>query len=102
MAATGAFSWDTTDLAGASGISGTSTYDLKFQWTGSEGASSPYTSSVTLTVKDAAGDTETQTYSFVVPTGSWSSSGGTGSITWADAALPPGYDQPGRSRLCHP
>jgi RHS repeat-associated protein len=79
------FSWNTTNLSDATGISGTLTYDLTFTW--SSNIPSAATPSVTLTATDGSGHMETQTYDFVVPASTFGGSGGT-SVTWPTSLAP--------------
>jgi RHS repeat-associated protein len=60
------FSWDTSHLSYANSITGTSTYNLKFNWNSNNFGSSGvvYT---TLTVTNGASQQESQTYYFNVP-----------------------------------
>ena len=82
------YSWDTTNLGGATSISGTSTYHLTFRWTNT--VFTAHVSSVTLTVTNNSSQTEVQTYSFWVPAGNlpaWS--GGSGSApSWPQSLAP--------------
>jgi YD repeat-containing protein len=84
------YSWNTSDLAGANDISGTSTNQLTFQWE-EENAGAAFTSSVTLSVTDTSSQIETYTYDFWVPSsngGGGSSGGSGGSATWPAAITP--------------
>jgi hypothetical protein len=80
------YSWDTTHLGGATSITGTSTYNLKFKWT--TGIPEPQTSSVTLTVTNNSSQQEIQTYTFALPVGSVSGSGGSSGTTWPESLAP--------------
>ena len=62
------YSWDTSDLTGATSISGTSTYDLTFTWP-TFMYSSGVVDSVTLTATDGGEQQESQTYYFRGPGG---------------------------------
>ena len=84
------YNWNTSDLAGANDISGTSTNQLTFQWE-EENAGAAFTSSVTLSVTDTSSQIETYTYDFWVPSsngGGGSSGGSGGSATWPAAITP--------------
>jgi RHS repeat-associated protein len=80
------YSWDTTNLTGAHNISGTSTFNLKFQWNSPNPTA--VTSSVTLTVTDTNNNTEIQTYTFYYPPSSNSNSGGANPPTWPTSLSP--------------
>jgi RHS repeat-associated protein len=80
------YSWDTTHMGDATNITGTSTYNLKFQWTTNR--PTPGTDWVTLTVTNGSSQTEVQTYTFSLPTGSISGSGGSSGMTWPEALAP--------------
>ena len=60
------YSWTTSGLTTATGITGASTADLQFSWQGSN--STAAVEPVTLTVTDTNSHQESQTYDFVVPT----------------------------------
>ena len=64
------YSWDTTNLTHATGItvSGTGNYDLTFTW--DDTVTTAAVDSVTLTATNSSSQQETQTYYFEVPTGS--------------------------------
>ncbi len=83
-AGTYTYSWNTTGLTDATGISGSSSYDLTFHWDTT--ISTANSESVTLTVTDPDSNQVSQTYTFWVPAGSDSTTGGT---TWA-SSLDPG------------
>ena len=72
------YSWNTSGLTDATGISGSSTYDLTFHWATS--ISTSQAESATLTVTDPSSNQVSQTLTFWVPAGSGSTTGGT---TWA-------------------
>ena len=78
------YSWNTSGLTDATGISGTSTYDLTFQWDTS--VSTPTTNSVTLTVTNSSSQQQVQTYTFQVPAGTGTA--GTGTATWPTSLSP--------------
>jgi RHS repeat-associated protein len=80
------YSWDTTNLTGAHGISGASTFDLTFQWDSPHPTAT--TGSVTLTVTDTHSNTEIQTYTFYYPPSSNSNSGGANPPTWPTSLSP--------------
>jgi len=82
------YSWDTTGLTDAVGISGSSSYDLTFNW--AQDVYYPAVDSVTLSVTDANSHTETFTYSFQVPVGSGPTISG-GGTTWP-GSLPPDWE----------
>ena len=84
------YSWNTTGLTDATSISGSSTYDLTFQWDTT--ISTATTESVTLTVTDPNLNEVSQTYTFWMPAGTGSATGGT---TWNNATLDPGLLQAG-------
>ena len=84
------FSWDTSGLTDATSISGASTYDLTFQWNTS--IATAKAESTTLTVTDPNSNQVSQTYTFWVPAGTGSASGGT---TWNNQTLDPGLIQAG-------
>jgi YD repeat-containing protein len=77
------YSWNTSGLADAQSgtISGTSTYDLTFQWKSS--VSTAEADTVTLTVTGTGGAQEVQTYTFWVPAGTVSSA--PSPPTWSQA-----------------
>ena len=83
------YSWNTTGLTDATGISGSSSYDLTFHWATS--ISTSQAESATLTVTDPSSNQVSQTYTFWVPAGSGSTTGGT---TWP-SSLDPGAIQAG-------
>ncbi len=60
------YSWTTTGLTPATGITGATHYDLNFTWQGSN--STAAVDPVTLTATDGNSHQEIQTYYFVVPT----------------------------------
>ena len=84
------FSWDTSGLGGDATLlagTGTTDYRLQFKWI----ADHPIAAvrSVTLTAtQSTTGLTEVQTYSFYLPTGSVSGSGGGTTATWPEALGP--------------
>ena len=78
------YSWNTSNLTGATSISGASTYDLTFTWPTAVLAS--YVDSVTLTATNASSQQEIQTYYFVVPAGSTSTN--TGTAAWPATLSP--------------
>lgn len=85
------FSWTTP--AYATGVTGTGTYNLKFQWLTSITQTSQTTT--TLTATDVHGHVEQQTYTFILrPPAAGSGSGG-GTTTWPESLAPnllrPGY-----------
>ncbi len=84
------FSWDTSGLTDATSISGASTYDLTFQWNTSIATANA--ESATLTVTDPNSDQVSQTYTFWVPAGTGSATGG---ATWNNQTLDPGLIQAG-------
>ena len=63
----GTYSWNVTNLTHATGISGTGSYNLSFNWDSSN--STAAVDSVTLTVDTAHNYIVNQTYSFYIPTG---------------------------------
>ena len=73
-------------------ITGTATYELKFQWVSNHPVAS--TDTVTLTVTDVNGHQEVQTYSFYVPSGT----GNSGTQRRPRAPLP----GPGRRHIQKP
>lgn len=79
------FSWNTSGLTDAKNITGASTYHLQFQW---KNSSSGATDTVTLTATDSGGHQETQTYSFIVPSGSVFPWGSAPSISWPESISP--------------
>ena len=79
------FSWNTTNLAGATSITGASTFDLKFTWETSN-LLSPFVASVTLTATDSGSQQESQTYYFTVPAGSGQPN--SGSASWPQTISP--------------
>ena len=83
------YSWATSGLTDATSISGASTYDLTFHWNTS--ISTAKAESTTLTVTDPNQSQVSQTYTFWVPAGSGSSTGGT---TWNNQTLDPGLIRP--------
>jgi len=83
------YSWNTSGLNDASGISGTATYDLTFHW--GTMVSTATSSSATLTVTDPNNNVVTQTYTFWVPAGTGSTTGG---ATWNNTTLDPGLLRP--------
>jgi RHS repeat-associated protein len=80
------YNWDTSNLTGANTISGTSTYQLTFQWE-TTNAGAAFSSSVTLSVTDTNSHTETYTYDFWVPAGSGFAGSG-GNATWPTSLAP--------------
>jgi RHS repeat-associated protein len=87
-AGTYTFSWSTGGLTDATSISGANTYDLTFQWNTT--VSTAKSESTTLTVTDPNNSTVSQTYTFWVPAGTGTSTGGT---TWNNQTLDPGLIQ---------
>jgi len=83
------YTWNTTGLADATGISGGSTYDLTFHWNTTITVAT--SESVTLTVTDPGLNVVSQTDTFQVPAGTGSTTGGT---TWSNQELPPNLVQP--------
>jgi RHS repeat-associated protein len=81
------YSWTTSGLTDATGISGTSSYDLTFHWNTS--IATAKAESTTLTVTDPSSNVVSQTYTFWVPAASGSTTGGT---TWP-SSLDPGLIQ---------
>ena len=81
------YSWTTTGLTDATGISGSSTYDLTFHWNTS--ISTSKAESTTLTVTDPSHNQVSQTYTFWVPAGTGTTTGG---ATWP-SSLDPGLIQ---------
>ena len=82
------YAWATSGLSNATSISGASTDDLTFQWDTSIATAG--SESVTLTVTDPSLNVVSQTYTFWVPAGTGSATGGT---TWNNATLDPGLLQ---------
>jgi hypothetical protein len=82
------YSWSTTGLTSANSISGASTYDLTFDWNTSIATASA--ESATLTVTDPSLNQVIQTYTFWVPAGTGTATGGT---TWNNSTLDPGLLQ---------
>ena len=78
------YSWNYSGLADGTGFSGGSTYDLTFHWNTTITLAT--TESVTLTVTDPTHNVVTETYSFEVPAGTGTTTGGT---TWSNQELPP-------------
>jgi RHS repeat-associated protein len=78
------YSWNTSGLTDATSISGSSTYDLTFQWDSS--VTTATTNSVTLTVTNSSSQTQVQTYTFQVPAGTGTA--GTGTTTWPQSLSP--------------
>lgn len=78
------YSWNTSGLTDATGISGSSSYDLTFQWATSIPTAG--VQSATLTVTDPNGQQVSQTYTFWAEAGTSST---TGNATWP-ASLDPG------------
>jgi RHS repeat-associated protein len=85
------YSWNTTGLTDAQSgtITGTSTYDLQFQWKSSVATAEADT--VTLTVTGSGGAQEVQTYTFWVPAG-----------TVGSAPSPPTWSQATSSDMVAP
>src|SRR6185437_10468343 len=90
-ASVSSYNWDTTNLSG-NNVSGTSTYQLKFQWPST--VPSNILHSVTLSVTDTNSHVETFTYDFLLlsgtSSGSGGGSGGGGGITWPSSYSPDG------------
>ena len=82
------YSWSTTGLTDATSISGASTYDLTFSWNTT--VSTAKAESTTLTVTDPSLNQVSQTYTFWVPAGTGTATGGT---TWNNSTLDPGLLQ---------
>ena len=82
------YSWNTTGLTSATSISGSSTYDLTFDWNTTIATAGA--ESVTLTVTDPNLAQVSQTYTFWVPAGTGTATGGT---TWNNTTLDPGLLQ---------
>jgi hypothetical protein len=82
------YTWNTSGLTDATSISGASTYDLTFQWDTS--VSTANAESTTLTVTDPNSNQVSQTYTFWVPAGTGTATGGT---TWNNTTLNPGLLQ---------
>ena len=83
------YNWDTSNLSGASSITGTTTYELQFYWTTNQPIAGP--SSVTLSVTDINSHTETYTYDFWVPAGTGVLPSGGSNATWP-TSLPPSQE----------
>ena len=83
------YSWNTTGLTDATGIAGANTFDLTFQWNTT--IATAKNESVTLTVTDPNQNVVSQTYTFQVPAGTGSATGGT---TWNNQELAPNLIQP--------
>ena len=79
------YSWDTSGLTQAINISGASTYRLQFKWGTTTVAQ---TNSVTLTATNSAGQHEVQTFTFWVPVGMSTDSGGAPAVTWPNTLSP--------------
>ena len=81
------YNWNTSGLGtDATSISGTSTYQLTFQWSNS--FATTHTDSVTLSVTDTNSHTETYTYDFLLPAGHTSAGSGGGNATWPQSLGP--------------
>ena len=81
------YNWDTSGISSdATSISGSSTYQLSFTWTESNGTL--HTDPITLSVTDSSSHTETYTYDFVVPVGSVGRGGGGPDATWPTTLSP--------------
>ncbi len=83
-AGTYSYSWNTSGLTDATGISGANSYDLTFQWAATIPTAGAQ--SATLTVTDPNGQQVSQTYTFWAESGTGSTSG---NATWP-ASLDPG------------
>jgi RHS repeat-associated protein len=83
------YSWNTTGLTDATGISGSSTFNLTFHWNTT--ISTAKNESVTLTVTDPNLNVVNQTYTFHAPAGTGTTTGGT---TWNDQELAPNLIKP--------
>ena len=99
------YSWNTSGLTDANNItvSGTGDYDLTFTW--DQTVSTAAVDSVTLTATNSSSQQESQTYYFVVPTGSITTN--TGSASWPASFSPdtvsrgaPSWASDGVSRRC--
>ena len=86
------YSWDTSGLTDATGISGASSYDLTFHWNTS--ISTAKAESTTLTVTDPNSNVVSQTYTFWVPAGTGTTSGVT---SWNNQTIDPGSLLPAAS-----
>ena len=82
------YSWNTAGLTDATNIAGAGTYDLTFQWNTTIATAKD--ESVTLTVTDPNLNQVSQTYTFQVPAGTGTATGGT---TWNNQELPPNLVQ---------
>ena len=82
------YSWNTTGLSDATSISGASTYNLTFSWNTT--TSTARADTTTLTVTDPSLNQVSQTYTFWVPAGTGTATGGT---TWNNSTLDPGLLQ---------
>jgi RHS repeat-associated protein len=79
-------SWDTSGLGtDVTGITGASTYNLKFQW-GWIGAA--HTDTVSVTVTNTLGQAETEMFSFALPAQQFGFGPGTGTATWPTSLSP--------------
>jgi YD repeat-containing protein len=88
-AGTYTYSWTTSGLTDAASYSGQATYKLTIHWKTS--ITTAEADSTTLTVTDPNSNQVSQTYTFWVPAGSGSSTGGT---TWNNTTLDPGLIRP--------
>ena len=78
------FSWDTSRLTHATGITGASTYRLQFSWNPSNGTAA--VNYATLTITNSSSQQESQTYYFQVPTTNVVTL--PGSASWPDPLSP--------------
>ena len=83
------YTWNYTGLTDGTGFSGGGTYDLTFHWATT--ITTARNESVTLSVTDPGHNVVTQVYTFEVPAGTGSTTGGT---TWNNQELPPNLVQP--------
>jgi RHS repeat-associated protein len=79
--AVSSYSWNTTGLTDATGITGSSTYRLQFSWKSTVATAKADTA--TLTVTGTGGAQEVQTYTFWVPAGTYT--GTTTPPTWPES-----------------
>ena len=83
------YSWDLTQASDATGVTGASTFELKFTWASFTGA--PHTDTISVTETPTVGSPITQSYTFeVISTSSaaYTATAPTSSATWATVLAP--------------
>jgi len=81
------YNWNTSGLTNVTNLSATNTYQLTFQWTGT--VTTAHSVPLTLSVTDTNSHTETYTYDFWLPVGSYTSSGGgSNNAIWPQSLTP--------------